>query len=75
MPTIATIDGIKIKVYANDHNPPHCHAEFAEDEALIDVQTFEILQGNLPKNKLKKALAYITENCADLLIIFQVRKK
>lgn len=35
-------------MYFDDHNPPHFHAEYQEDEALIAIQTLEILEGRLP---------------------------
>jgi hypothetical protein len=42
--------------------PPHLHAIFAEYEAIIEIETGNVLGGELPKRVLKKALALIHEN-------------
>jgi hypothetical protein len=36
MPEISRFYGIVIKMFFDDHQPPHFHAEYAEFEALID---------------------------------------
>ena len=41
--------GIIIRMFFRDHNPPHFHAEYQGMEALFDIQTLEILGGDLPK--------------------------
>lgn len=48
MPTISRFYGILIQMYFADHAPPHFHARYAEFEAVIDIRTLEILQGQLP---------------------------
>lgn len=48
MPTISRFYGILIQMYFGDHAPPHFHALYAEFEALIDIQTFEVIRGDLP---------------------------
>ena len=48
MPEICRFYGIVIKMYFDDHNPPHFHAEYAGDEALIDVNTLAVFSDRLP---------------------------
>ena len=36
MPTICEFFGILIRMYYNDHLPPHFHAEYSGDEASYD---------------------------------------
>ncbi|MFK8105328.1 MAG: DUF4160 domain-containing protein [Saprospiraceae bacterium] len=67
MPTFFTIDGIRICLYFNDHNPPHFHALFAEYELIIGIKTLEIIEGDLPKKQLKKVEKFAKEN-QDLLM-------
>jgi hypothetical protein len=62
MPIILILNGLKIYVYADDHLPPHLHAIFAEYEAIIDIETGNVLGGKLPKRVLRKALVLINEN-------------
>ena len=49
MPTISVFFGIIIRMYFNDHAPPHFHALYGENEATIVIETLEILDGSLPK--------------------------
>jgi hypothetical protein len=49
MPTISEFFGILIRMYYDDHNPPHFHANYGEHEALISIDTLELLEGSLPR--------------------------
>ena len=70
MPTFFTIAGVRICLYFNDHNPPHFHALFAEYEALIAIKSAKILEGNLPKKKLKIVKEFAKKNKVLLLEIW-----
>jgi hypothetical protein len=48
MPTISVFYGIMIKMYWDEHAPPHFHAEYAGIEAVVNIQTLEITKGKLP---------------------------
>jgi len=45
MPTLIIIDGIKISIYPNDHNPPHIHIDYAEYHALVDIINLSLIKG------------------------------
>lgn len=49
MPELSRFFGIVITMYTRDHPPPHFHARYGEHEALVDVETSEILRGSLPR--------------------------
>ena len=53
MPTIAIVAGVRIIIYPKDHLPPHLHVKFAEHEAMISIVTGEVLEGSLPRAKMK----------------------
>jgi len=36
-PTIAIVDGVRIMMFNNDHNPPHLHARLGGDEVLVAI--------------------------------------
>lgn len=57
MPEISRFFGIVIKMFFSDHAPPHFHAEYSAHEALIMIETLEVLRGNLPR----RALALVLE--------------
>lgn len=50
----SSFDGIRIYIYPRDHNPPHFHAYYAEYEALINIQTLDVMAGDLPSKQLKR---------------------
>jgi hypothetical protein len=49
VPIISIFFGIVIRMYHDDHPPPHFHASYQGFEAFVAVETGEILQGRLPK--------------------------
>ena len=49
MPTISWFYGISIRMFFNDHPPPHFHATHEADEAIISIATGELLRGRLPR--------------------------
>jgi hypothetical protein len=48
MPKVARFYGIVIKVFFGDHPPPHFHAIYGEYNALVSVESLEIIEGDLP---------------------------
>jgi Domain of unknown function (DUF4160) len=46
-------------MWHDDHPPVHIHAEYQGFEALVSVQTGEVLQGSLPR----KVAAIVKEWC------------
>jgi hypothetical protein len=47
MPELSRFYGIVIKMYFDDHDPSHFHAEYAEDEAVISIETLAVIAGRL----------------------------
>ena len=52
MPTVSTFYGILIRMFFNDHPPPHFHARYGEFEATVEIDTLEVLEGQLPRRAL-----------------------
>ena len=68
MPTLSIFFGIIVKMYnekGKQHNCPHLHAEYQENEIVIDFEG-NILEGEFPKAKLKLLLAWIEIHKEDL---------
>jgi len=53
MPVISYFFGIYIRMYHDDHNPPHIHVEYQGHEALMDINDGKIIVGKLPNNARK----------------------
>lgn len=58
MPEVSLFAGIRITMYYDDHNPPHFHADYAGNKALIDIQEGYVIRGGLPNRQLKFVLAW-----------------
>ena len=62
MPTLSMFYGIIVYMYFFDnkkHKMPHVHAEFGEYKAVFSIRDGELLDGNLPRKKLKMVQAWI----------------
>ena len=49
MPTIAEFNGITIRIYyrPSEHPPPHFHAIYGDQQASYNIDTLEMIAGNL----------------------------
>lgn len=47
MPEISRFYGIVIRMYFDDHNPPHFHAAYGGKEALVNINTLAVFAGEL----------------------------
>ena len=48
MPELSRFFGIVIRLYFDDHAPPHFHASYGDDEAVVDIDNLAVLSGHLP---------------------------
>lgn len=58
MPTICMFRGIKIYMNWRDHQPPHIHATYGGDEAIVSIHDLEVIEGSLPSKQLKILLGW-----------------
>jgi len=66
MPEISRFYGIIVKMYFNDHNPPHFHVEYQDFKAKIEINT-GILEGKMPKTAINLTLQWLSEHRQELL--------
>jgi len=62
MPSLSMFYGIIIYMYYmdnNKHHKPHIHAIYQDDEVIIEIPNGEILEGNIPKSKMKLVSAWV----------------
>ena len=67
MPEISRFFGIVIKMFFDDHNPPHFYAIYGEYEVLIDINTFAVFAGHLPPRALGLVIEWATLHKDELL--------
>jgi len=51
-PVITRFYGILIKMYSKEHGVPHFHDIYGEFNGVFDVQTLEMIEGDLPQRTL-----------------------
>ena len=67
MPEISRFLGIVIKMFFDDHNPPHFHAEYDSDLALIDIRSVAVFSGRLPPRVTGLVIEWATLHQRELL--------
>jgi hypothetical protein len=70
MPAFFIIEGVKICLFFDDHSPPHFHAFIAEYEAVIEINSTEIMKGDLPENKKRKIMKWAERHKEELMEIW-----
>jgi hypothetical protein len=68
VPEISRFFGIVIKMFFSDHAPPNFHAEYGEHEALVTIETLEVLRGELPRRALALVLEWATAHRNELRV-------
>ena len=76
MPILSNFYGILIKMYFQqaEHNPPHIHAIYGEYMGAIDIQTGELLEGDLPNRALKLVQEWLQVNRQEVLNIWNTQQ-
>lgn len=68
MPVLSTFFGIIVRMYKENggkHKMPHIHAEYSGDEVVVTLDG-EILEGSIPKAKMKLLDAWMEIHREDL---------
>ena len=66
MPTISIFFGLIIRMYYKDHQPPHIHVQYQNKNAVFDIITGNMTEGNLPTTQLRYVQAWIEIHREDL---------
>jgi hypothetical protein len=53
MPIIAGFYGILIKMYFKEHGIPHFHALYGEYNGVFEIETLDMIEGDLPNRSQK----------------------
>lgn len=66
MPEISRFYGIVIKMYYNDHAPPHLHAEYGGAELVLGIDTLAVIAGKFPARATGLVMEWAAEHQAEL---------
>ncbi len=74
MPEISRFYGILIKMYFNDHLPPHFHALYGEHNGLFSIDNLDIIEGDLPNRALKMVKEWAELYQDDLIAMWETQE-
>lgn len=69
MPAISFFYGLVVYLYFYDegqHHEPHIHVKYQDEEAVLRIPDGEVLDGSLPRRKLKLAQAWMEIHAEEL---------
>jgi len=67
MPLLSQFYGICIYMFWQEHNPPHFHAEYADNSILVSILDGVVIKGVFPIKQLKLVLAWSELHKSELL--------
>jgi Domain of unknown function (DUF4160) len=67
MPEISRFFGIVIRMFYDDHSPPHFHATYGSSGVVISLPDLLVLEGRLPPRALGLVTEWATLHREDLL--------
>ena len=66
MPEISRFYGIVIKMFYNDHRPPHFHAEYGGDIMRVAIDTLAVVGGELPPRATGMVMEWAAQHQKEL---------
>ena len=76
MPVIARFYGIFIKMYfsQSEHDVPHFHAVYAEFNGVLNIDTLEMMEGDLPSRAQRLVREWASQYQQELLRMWQTNE-
>jgi hypothetical protein len=75
MPELSRFYGIVVKMYYDDHPPPHFHAEYAGQVMVVSIETLAVIQGKLPPRAMGLVLEWAVQHQAELAAVWQLAQQ
>jgi hypothetical protein len=75
MPEISRFFGIVVKMYFDEHPPPHFHAEYGEHKAVVDINSLVVVGGYLPPRVLGLVVEWAAQHRNELLALWERAEK
>ena len=62
MPTIRRFGAVSLRMYADDHRPPHLHLVEPDFQALVRISDLAVIAGEARPAQVAEALAWAGEH-------------
>ena len=66
MPELSRFYGIIIRMFYGDHAPPHFHAVYQGEEIKVNINTLEIMEGDMSRRARALVLEWAALHRAEL---------
>lgn len=66
MPELSRFYGIVIKMFFDEHPPPHFHAEYGDQKVVVDLNTLAVIAGKLSPRAMGLVIEWATLHQAEL---------
>ena len=66
MPVISRFFGIVVFMNYNDHNPPHFHARYQDQEVIVEIQS-GVVTGTMSRRALQLLFEWMEQHQEELL--------
>jgi hypothetical protein len=60
-----------VKVFYNDHAPPHFHAEYSGSVMLVAIETLGVIAGKLPPRATGTVMEWATQHQQELRDVWE----
>ena len=67
MPEISHFFGVIIRMYFDEHEPPHFHAIYGDDEAQVGIDPIHVLRGELSSRAVSMVVEWAALHQRDLM--------
>lgn len=75
MPRISEFFGITIWMYYHDHQPPHFHAVYAGEEALVLIGSGDVYEGHLARRAIRLVQEWEELHRTELLQCWELARR
>ena len=62
MPTLQRFGAVSIRMYADDHNPPHFHIVGADFQVMVRISDWVVIAGVAKETELAEAMQWALAN-------------
>jgi hypothetical protein len=67
VPEVSRFYGIVVRIYYDDHDPPHFHATYAGEEVVVAIDPLSVMAGGLPSRALGLVVEWVSLHRDELL--------
>ncbi|MDZ7615433.1 MAG: DUF4160 domain-containing protein [Patescibacteria group bacterium] len=71
MPEISRFYGIVVKMFHNDHEPPHFHTEYGANRMVVAIDTLAVIAGRLPPRATGLVMEWAAQHQEELTHIWR----